>query len=68
MNVKASKEYGKKHDNWATKGGAVANSIEHEIIHAKHNDMSEEEDRKRTPIELEKMGKAKKNNLYKLLT
>ena len=65
VNVKASKEFGKKHDNWATKGGAVANSIQHEIIHAKHNDMSEREVRKRTPIELEKMSKKTKQKLYK---
>lgn len=67
INVSKSKEYGKKHDNWATKGGAVANSIEHEILHAKHNTMTEKDVRKKTIENLSHMSSAKKNKLYKLV-
>ena len=67
VNVKKSKEYAKKHDNWATKGGSVANSIEHEIIHAKDNSKTEKQVRKETPLALAKMSKREKNNLYKLV-
>ena len=67
INVKASKEYGKYHDDWATKGGAVANSIEHEIIHAKHNNMTEKEVRKKTLEHMKSMSPKYKNKLYSIL-
>ena len=67
INVKKSKAYGKEHDNWATKGGAVANSITHEILHAKHPDATENEVREHTPKILEKMDKKSKTKLYNLV-
>ena len=67
INVKASKEYGKHHKDWATRGGVVANTIEHELIHQKHNDMTEKEVRKETDRHMKSMPKERKNKLYSLL-
>lgn len=67
INVAASKEYGRHHKDWATKGGAVANTIQHEIIHQKHNAMSETDVRKETAERMATMGRREKNKLYTLI-
>lgn len=67
INVKKSKAYGLKHDNWATKGGAVANSIQHEVLHAKHPTMTEKDVRRKTPLLLSRMTRKGRNKLYKLV-
>ncbi len=67
INVKKSKEYGRKHDDWATKGGAVANSIQHEILHAKHPRMHEKTVRKQTISNLRHMSRRGRNKLYRLV-
>jgi hypothetical protein len=45
----------------------VANTIEHELIHQKHNHMTEKEVRKKTLEHMKSMPKERKNKLYSLL-
>lgn len=70
INVKKSKEYGRKNHDKATIGGTVANTIEHEILHAKRvgrKDNTEDKVWKKTSEVMRTMPTKQKNKLYKLV-
>lgn len=67
INPKKSKEYGKSHDNKLTKGGSLANTILHEIIHTADPSKSEKQVYKETPRQLVRMSKHQKKKLYNLI-
>lgn len=67
INVKASKAYGAKHNDKHTKGGSLANTIVHEILHTKDPRATEKETWDRADRITPKLHQKVKNKLYKLI-